>query len=175
MSMQPIRSYQSRARAMRGALAPLALGLLLATSAVAQPQYDTAEPQAPPAATADEAQQPQPIAGSYGYLRLVEGSATVAQASSGTTSAAEVNQPVMTGDRISVPPRGRVELVLADHNIVRLDGDTQVELTRLANSADRQDPSTELRLDTGNLQLIVTQDSVGQELPTVLTPNASIY
>ncbi len=201
MSMQPNRSHRAGARAVRRALAPLAMGLLLAAAAPAQapepqpPQpegYDAAEPAEPgmqpadagnpaypgnpayQATEADEA-QPQPVAGSYGYLRLVEGSATVVPASSGNTSAAEINQPIMVGDRISVPPRGRVEAVLADHNIVRLDGDTQVVFTRLANSADRQDPSTELRLETGNLQLIVTQDSVGQELPTVLTPNASVY
>jgi hypothetical protein len=177
---------------------------LLANAATAQPQpqgppvgYDTAEPpayepqppatsatednydpasQPPPAATYDASSQPdQPANGSYGYLRLVEGSATVTQASSGTTSAAEVNQPIMAGDRIAVPPRGRVEVVLADHNIVRLDGGSQLQFTHLANSADRQDPATELRLDEGNLQLIVAQDSVGQELPTVLTPNASAY
>jgi hypothetical protein len=173
------------------ALVPLAAGLslaLLAGSATAQPQppagYDTAESQPPavtdnydpasaPAAT-DDTSSP-PITGSYGYLRLVEGSATVTQASSGNTSAAAVNQPIMVGDRIAVPPRGRVEVLLADHNIVRIDGDSQLQFTRLANSADRQDPSTELRLDEGNLQLIVAQDSIGQELPTVLTPNASTY
>ncbi|HYL05292.1 MAG TPA: FecR family protein, partial [Thermoanaerobaculia bacterium] len=168
---------------MRRALAPLALGLLLAASALAQPlpppqqqpeAYDTPESSAAPAPAAEEPQA-QPAAGSYGYLRLVEGSATIIPASSGNTAAAEVNQPIMAGDRISVPQRGRVEVVLADHNIVRLDGDTQVAFTRLANSADRQDAATELRLDAGNLQLIVTQDSVGQELPTVLTPNASVY
>ncbi len=86
MSTQPIRSYRPR-RAVRCALAPLALGMLLATAAAAQEQqpesYDTAEQTAPPAATADEA-QPQPTAGSYGYLRLVEGSATIVPASSGT-------------------------------------------------------------------------------------------
>ncbi|HXO41474.1 MAG TPA: FecR domain-containing protein, partial [Thermoanaerobaculia bacterium] len=134
--------------------------------------YDPASAQ-PPAA-ADDASS-QPVTGSYGYLRLVEGSATVTQASSGSTLAAGVNQPIMVGDRIMVPPRGRVEVVLADRNIVRLDGDTRLQLTRLANSADRQDPSTELRLDEGNLQLIVAQGSIGQELPTVLTPNASTY
>jgi FecR protein len=193
----------SRSPALPALPAIGALGLLLAllaTAATAQPQpagpqgpqepaygYDTPEPQAPdqygsdgydpasaqPPAAAEEASQP--VAGSYGYLRLVEGSATVTQASSGSTVAAGVNQPIMVGDRIMVPPRGRVEVVLADRNIVRIDGDTRLQFTRLANSADRQDPSTELRLDEGNLQLIVAQDSVGQQLPTVLTPNASTY
>ncbi len=193
-----------RAFRASGPLALGLLLALLANAAAAQPPepasgYDTAESQPPaygpnsgpdsgpntgpgnydpasaqPPAAADDASS-QPVTGSYGYLRLVEGSATVTQASSGSSLAAGVNQPIMVGDRIMVPPRGRVEVVLADHNIVRLDGDTRLQFTRLANSADRQDPSTELRLDEGNLQLIVAQDSIGQELPTVLTPNASTY
>ncbi len=205
MSNLRIRSNRRREPGLRRAAAPaaLAFGLLLsaAMTAAAQPPYSTEPPsseddatagapsgEAPPALSPSnpsnpspsetapgEAQPPQPIAGAYGYLRLVEGSATVTQARTGVAAPAEVNQPIMVGDRISVPSRGHVEVVLADHNVVRLDGDTRLEFTRLANSADRQDPATELRLDEGNLQLNVAEDSIGQELPTVLTPNASIY
>jgi hypothetical protein len=179
-------------------LAPMAataalLALVPATAATAQEAqppaeygpaaydgYESAEPQPssaqPPSGYQGAGSQaPQPVAGSYGYLRLVEGSATVTQASTGSTAAAEVNQPILAGDQISVRPRGRIEIVLADHNVLRLDGDTRVRFSRLANSGDRQDPSTEVRLEEGNLQLIVAADSVGRELPTVLTPNASVY
>ncbi|HVT59253.1 MAG TPA: DUF6600 domain-containing protein [Thermoanaerobaculia bacterium] len=112
---------------------------------------------------------------SYGYLRLVEGSATLTQGRSGNRSAAEINMPVLSGDRLEVASRGRAEIVLADHNIVRLDGGSVLLFDKLAASADRNDPSTVLRLDEGNIELVVTQNSVGKELPTVVTPNASVY
>lgn len=143
----------------------LALGLLaLAAPAVAQSEMADA------AGAAD--------AGSYGYFRVVEGAATVIQAgASGAEDRAnaEINQPVLAGDRISVPNRARVEVVLADRNILRIDGGSDLVLERLAASPDRDDRATVIRLLEGNLQLIVTQDSLGDELPRVETPNASIY
>jgi hypothetical protein len=113
--------------------------------------------------------------GSYGYLSVVEGSATLMQAGTDERGSAEVNQPVLAGDRLWVPDRSRVEIVLADRNILRVDGGSELILERLAESPDRDDRATVLRLVEGNLQLIVTQDSLGDELPRVETPNATIY
>lgn len=113
--------------------------------------------------------------GSYGYFRVVEGPATLLQAGTDDRSTAEINQPVLAGDRVSVPDRSRLEIVLADRNIVRLDGGSELILERLAASPDRSDRATVLRLLEGNLQLVVTQDSLGDELPRVETPNATIY
>jgi hypothetical protein len=112
---------------------------------------------------------------SYGYVRVVEGSASVVAAGTSERASAEVNQPVLAGDRISVPNRSRIEVVLADRNILRVDGGSELVLERLAASPDRDDRATVVRLLEGNLQLIVTQDSLGDELPRVETPNASIY
>src|ERR1700682_5037269 len=98
MSTPRIPSFRTSARAVRIVFGPLALGLLLAVAAAAQP-----DPQ--PAAGNDS--------GSYGYPRMVEGSAPLTQAGSGTSSAAEVNQPIQAGDRLAVPSRGHVEVVLA--------------------------------------------------------------
>lgn len=113
--------------------------------------------------------------GSYGYVRILEGSATLMQAGSSERSSAEVNQPVLAGDRLWVPGRSRVELVLADRNMLRLDGDTELVLEHLAGSPDGADRATVLRLLEGNLQLAVTQESLGDELPRIETPNATIY
>jgi hypothetical protein len=112
---------------------------------------------------------------SYGYFRAIDGSATLIQAGSGTRTPAEVNQPVMAGDRILVPGRSRAEIVLPDRNILRLDGDTEVTLEQLAASPDRDDPTTVLRLHDGNILLTVLADSLGDQLPRVDTPNASVY
>lgn len=111
----------------------------------------------------------------YGYFRVVEGSPTLAQAGSDERAAAEVNQPVLAGDHLWVPDRSRVEILLADQNILRVDGGSELILERLAVSPDRNDRATVVRLVAGNLQLVVTQDSLGDQLPRVDTPNATIY
>lgn len=111
----------------------------------------------------------------YGYLRAVEGSATLMQAGSGTRTPAELNQPVLAGDRLWVPARSRVEIVLADRNLLRIDGGSEVALERLAASPDSRDRGTVLRLIEGNLQLVVVRESLGDELPRIDTPNATIY
>ncbi|HEX7183338.1 MAG TPA: DUF6600 domain-containing protein [Thermoanaerobaculia bacterium] len=113
--------------------------------------------------------------GSYGYLRVVEGSATLMQAGSGTRTPAEINQPVLVGDHLWVPSRSRVEIVLADGNLVRLDGGSELVLERLAASPDANDRATVLRLLEGNMQLAVLHESLGEELPRIETPNATIY
>ncbi|HEY7215006.1 MAG TPA: DUF6600 domain-containing protein, partial [Thermoanaerobaculia bacterium] len=112
---------------------------------------------------------------SYGYFRVVEGPATLIQAGTDERTSAEINQPVLAGDRISVPDRSRVEIVLADRNLLRVDGGSELVLERLAASPDRDDRATVLRLLEGNLQLVVLQDSLGDELPRVETPNATVY
>lgn len=132
----------------------LALGLLVLTAA--------------PAAAAEHD-------GSYGYLRVVEGPATLIQSGTDDRESAEINQPVLAGDRLQVPARSRVEIMLADRNIVRLDGGSELLLERLASSPDTNDRATVLRLLEGNLQLVVLQESYGEELPRVETPNATIY
>ncbi|MFL6198359.1 MAG: DUF6600 domain-containing protein [Thermoanaerobaculia bacterium] len=115
--------------------------------------------------------------GSYGYFRVIEGSATLMQSSGGDTDRepAEINQPILAGDRIWVPERSRAEIVLADRNILRIDGGSEVVLEQLAASPDRDDPATVLRLQDGNILLTVTTDSLGDQLPRVDTANAAIY
>jgi hypothetical protein len=112
---------------------------------------------------------------SYGYFRAIDGSATLIQAGSGTRTPAEINQPVMAGDRILTPGSARVEIILPDRNILRLDGGTEVTLEQLAASPDRDDPNTVVRLHDGNILLTVIADSLGDQLPRVDTANASVY
>ena len=113
-------------------------------------------------------------AGSYGYLRVVEGAPTLTPAD-GERASAEINQPVLAGDHLWVPQRGHVEIVLADHNLLRVDGGSELVLERQAGETDRDDQATVIRLLEGNVQLAVTQDSLGDQLPRVDTPNATIY
>jgi hypothetical protein len=112
--------------------------------------------------------------GSYGYLRVVEGAATLTPAG-GERAAAEMNQPVLAGDRLFVPDRSHVEVVLADHNLLRVDGGSELVVERQAGETGRDDQATVIRLVEGNVQLAVTQDSLGDQLPRIDTPNAILY
>src|SRR6202035_2186125 len=113
--------------------------------------------------------------GSYGYFRVIEGTATLIPADSGERAGAQVNQPFLPGDRVRVPSGSRVELVLPDRNVLRLDGGSEVAFDQLAGLEDGNDTATRLRLNVGNAQLVVDQDALGDELPRIDTPNASVY
>jgi hypothetical protein len=115
----------------------------------------------------------------YSYLRVLDGSATLIQAgdyaSDGERVQAEVNQPVLAGDRLWVAPRSRAEVLLSDGNLLRLDGETEAAFESLAFSPESGDRVTTLRLLRGNAQLVVTTDSLGDQLPRLDTPNATVY
>lgn len=113
--------------------------------------------------------------GSYSYVRVLEGSATLLQGESGVRDQLQVNQPILVGDRVWVAPRGRLELVLSDRNLLRIDAGSEVVFEALAGSPDRQDPLTVIRLLEGNLQMVIASDFLGDGLPRVDTPNATVY
>ncbi len=112
---------------------------------------------------------------SYSYVRTLDGSATLIQGDTGERQQIEGKQPVLAGDRIWVAPSGRVEVVLSDRNLLRVDGGSEVVFDALAASPDRGDTSTVLRLAQGNVQLVVVDDFLGQELPRIDTGNATVY
>jgi len=127
----------------------------------------------PAAAQTDETTEPD-TAGSYGYFRVVEGAATLTPAD-GERASVEINQPLLTGDHLNVPGGAHVEIVLADHNLLRVDGSSELVVERQAGETGRDDQATVIRLIEGNVQLAVTQDSLGDQLPRIDTPNATIY
>jgi hypothetical protein len=112
---------------------------------------------------------------SYGYVRTLEGSASIVSADTGTLDELILNHPVLTGDRVIVAPEARLELVLSDFNIVRLGGDTEVELGRLSYSADTDARSTSLTVLGGDLQIVVSEYALGDELPVLVLPNSTVY
>ncbi|MEM7048122.1 MAG: DUF6600 domain-containing protein [Acidobacteriota bacterium] len=112
--------------------------------------------------------------GTYSYLRTLEGSATLIPPDQGDREQAEVNQPLLVGDRLWVAPRGRAEVLLSDGNLLRLDGDSEATFEHLAYSPEAKDTITEIELRYGNAQLVVTEESLGEELPRLRTPNAEI-
>lgn len=112
---------------------------------------------------------------SYSFLKAVDGSATIIQETTGTRVAAQVHQPILKGDRLWVPGGNYGEVVLSDRNLLRMAGDAEVVFERLAFSPESQDRSTVLRLLRGRIQLVVTDHSLGDEFPVLVTPNSTVY
>lgn len=113
--------------------------------------------------------------GSYSYVRVVEGSATLTQGDTGDRDEARLHQPVLVGDRLWVAPDSRMEIVLSDYNRLRMDEGTEVVFDRLAGSPDGTDAETALRLLSGNLQVVVTEGHLGTESPRLELPFATVY
>ena len=119
---------------------------------------------------------PAPVeAASYSYVRVLDGAGTLTQGDSGEREQLELNQPVLSGDRVWVSPRSRLELVLSDLNVLRLDADTEVALDQLAYSPEGREVVTSVRLFSGNLQLEVSEESLGEDPPTIELPFATVY
>lgn len=112
---------------------------------------------------------------SYGYVSALEGSAEAVSAGDGQAQGLELNQPLLTGQRISVAPGSRAEMVLADNTILRLNAGADLELAALYGSADVEAPATTLRLSNGSLQLVLDDVGGGRRAPRVDTANATVY
>lgn len=114
------------------------------------------------------------IDGSYGYLSALEGSATLIQGDTRERIQLAVNEPVLVGDRIFVSDESRIEILLADGNLVRVGDRAELSFRALANSADSSDPASILELVRGSLQLVVAANPTEAERPSVVTPNATV-
>ena len=111
----------------------------------------------------------------YGYIRLLEGNASVIEPGSTDGIEAEVQSPLLTSDRLRVGSRSRLEAVLADLTHLRLDADTEVELTALARSADQNADRTSLRLLAGRLQIAIVDPPSPENSTAIVTSNATVF
>jgi|CXWL01.1.fsa_nt_gi hypothetical protein len=112
--------------------------------------------------------------GGYSYARTLEGTAVITVAG-GDREDLELNQPILAGDRVTVPPRSRLEVALSDHTLLRIDGDSSLIFQALAGSPDREDRATVIELEHGNLQWVIERDALGTELPRIETGNATLH
>ena len=129
--------------------------------------------QDPPPFDYDQAGPGASVQGAYGYVRTLDGSATLVQPG-GERVQVRTNEPVLVGDRLFVSGDSKAEILLADRNLVRLGRGGDLGFIALANSADANDPTTILDLSRGTAQIVVVRERLGQGVPTVRTPNASI-
>jgi Family of unknown function (DUF6600)/FecR protein len=126
-----------------------------------------------PAARAQDDDTVSGTDGAYSYLRTLDGSATLTQGDTGDRDAAQINQPVLAGDRLATGHGARAEVVLSDGSLVRLDGDSEALFDQLAGAPDSTATVTVLRLAFGTVQLIVGAGG-GYALPRLETGNATV-
>ena len=96
---------------------------------------------------------------SQGFLRVVEGAATLIRVEDGQPEAARENTPALAGDRLSLAPGSRVEVILPDGHRLRLAESADLELVALARSLDENSAATALQLSRGALAIDVPREA----------------
>src|SRR3984885_426366 len=100
-------------------------------------------------------------------ISLIHGDVSTQRGDSGDWSAATLNQPAMTGDKVSTGDNSRVELQLDFANILRLGPNSQVNLASLTKR------NIQLQLAQGIATFSVSKDSEAE--PEIDTPNVSVH
>ena len=118
--------------------------------------------------------------GSQGFLRVVEGAATLIRVEDGRPEAAQENTPALAGDRLSLAPGSRVEVILPDGHRLRLADSADLELVALARSLDEAGAATVLTLYDGALAIDVPRDAadrtrVDTDAAAVLLERGGLY
>jgi hypothetical protein len=100
-------------------------------------------------------------------ISLIHADVSTQRGDSGDWSAATLNQPVMTGDKVSTGDNARTELQLDYANILRLGPNSQ------ANMANLTKRNIQIQLAQGIADYSVSKDSEAE--PEIDTPNVSIH
>src|SRR5271165_6003530 len=98
-----------------------------------------------------------------GRISLIHGDVSTQRGDSGDWSAATLNQPVMTGDKVSTADSARTELQLDFANILRLGPNAK------ANIANFTHKDIQIQLGQGLATYTVSRDSEAE--PEIDTPN----
>ncbi len=100
-------------------------------------------------------------------VSLIHGDVSTQRGDSGDWSAAVLNQPVMTGDKVSTGDSARTELQLDFANILRLGPNSK------ANVANLTQKDIQIQLGEGIANYTVSKDSDAE--PEIDTPNVSVH
>lgn len=130
-----------------------------------QPADDAQPTEAQPGGPTGEA----PARTDQGVARisLIHGDVSTQRGDSGDWSAATLNQPVMTGDKVSTSDGGRTELQLDFANTLRLGPNST------ANVANLTHKNIQIQLSQGIANYTVSKDSEAE--PEIDTPNVSVH
>ena len=100
-------------------------------------------------------------------VSLIHGDVSTQRGDSGDWSAATLNQPVMTGDKVSTGDGARTELQLDFANTLRLGANSKANITNLTRK------NIQVQLAQGILSYTVSKDSEAE--PEIDTPNVSVH
>jgi hypothetical protein len=100
-------------------------------------------------------------------VSLIHGDVSTQRGDSGDWSAAVLNQPVMTGDKVSTGDKARAELQLDFANTLRLGPNSK------ANIANFTHKDIQIQLGQGIASYTVSKDSEAE--PEIDTPNVSVH
>lgn len=108
----------------------------------------------------------------YGVLMVVKGSVKVQNASKQTTDA-KVGGKVMEGDTIITAADSRAKVVMSDRNVINVNPDTQVQITKYENDAASGKKNVEMNLLQGKVRNNVEQTYDGEKSKFLIkTPTA---
>ena len=100
-------------------------------------------------------------------ISLIHGDVSTQRGDSGDWSAATLNQPAMTGDKLSTGDNARTEVQLDFANIIRLGPNSQVNVANLTKR------NIQVQLAQGILDYSVSKDSEAE--PEIDTPSVTIH
>src|SRR5579871_4774369 len=98
---------------------------------------------------------------------MIHGDVSTQRGDSGDWSAAALNQPVVTGDKVSTGDGGRAELQLDFANTLRLGPGSK------ANIATLTQKNIQVQISEGIANYTVSKDSEAE--PEIDTPNVSVH
>jgi hypothetical protein len=102
-----------------------------------------------------------------GRISLIHGDVSTQRGDSGDWSAAALNQPLMTGDKLSTGDNARAEVQLDFANTIRFAANTK------ANVANLTKKNIQIQVGEGLATYTVSKDSEAE--PEIDTPNVSIH
>jgi len=108
---------------------------------------------------------------SHSYITYDDGGTTIRQSEDGRDVDARVNMPVFPGDAVTTGRRGRVEIRMADGNIIALDRSTSVQFKSILDSYDGDSEQTVVELQYGHVA--IQRDDETRQLLRLDTANAS--
>jgi hypothetical protein len=116
--------------------------------------------------TQEQAQQEQNEHG-VGHISMIHGDVSTQRGDSGTWSAAVLNQPVLSGDKVSTGTGARAEVQLDYANILRLGPNAQATIANFTNKY--------IQIQVGQGLANYTVFGESQAEPEIDTPNVALH
>src|SRR5216684_3110820 len=90
---------------------------------------------------------------SHSYITYDDGDSSIRQAEDGRDVDTLLNMPVFPGDQVTTGNRGRVEIRMADGNVIALDRSTSVQFKSILDSYDGDSEQTVVELRYGHVAI----------------------